>query len=93
MSPLRFSAATALVLAAAAVLGSSCFGPAYVDCGIPSPSETGADGGLDPCHCDPPSSLGIVACPCLSGTPGDADVYNACMFIYRGEADAGADGG
>lgn len=94
MGPLRFPAATAVavVLATAAILGISCFGPAIPDCGTPSPSEVGVDGGPDPCHCDPPPSLNLGACHCLSGTPGDLDVYNACMVLYRIETmDAGAD--
>jgi len=86
---LRCAAAVA-VLTAAALLGS-CFGPTIPDCAIPSPSETATDGGPDPCHCDPPPSLNLGACPCLSGTPGDRDVYNTCMFVYRGEMDASAE--
>jgi hypothetical protein len=92
MGPLRFPAATAVavVLAAAALLGSSCYGPGIPDCGTPSLGEMATDGGPDPCHCDPPPSLNIQACPCLSGGPPDE--YNACMAIYRVETmDAGAD--
>jgi hypothetical protein len=93
VNALRLTAASAIaVLTAAAMFGSACFGPAIPDCGTPSPGETGTDGGLDPCHCDPPPSLNIQACPCLSGSPGAADEYNACMAIYRVEMmDAGAD--
>jgi hypothetical protein len=87
---LRFAAVATLT--AATMVGSSCLGPAIPDCGTPSPSETGAVGGLDPCHCDPPPSLNIQACLCLSGSPGDVDEYDACMAIYRVEMmDAGAD--
>ncbi len=90
MNALHLAAATtAAVALVAALLGTSCFGPATPDCAIPSPSETAADGGPDPCYCDPPPSLNIQACPCLSGTPADKDVYNACMVLYRGEIDAG----
>jgi hypothetical protein len=93
MSPLRFAATTAAaaILVAAAVLSSSCSGPEIPDCAIPSPSELGVDGGTDPCHCAPPPSLNITACPCLSGNQADVDVYNTCMFVYRGEMDAGAE--
>jgi hypothetical protein len=87
VNALRFAA----ILTATALLGSSCFGPTIPDCGIPSPSETATDGGPDPCHCDPPPSLNLGACPCLSGSPGDVDVYDSCMATYWVETmDAGA---
>jgi hypothetical protein len=86
---LRLAAAGG-ILGVVAALGFSCSWKGVPDCGIPSPSETTADGGPDPCHCDPPPSLNLQACPCLSGTQDDADVYNACMTIYRAEMmDAG----
>ncbi len=86
VNALRLWAAAAVAFASApALLGSSCSGPAIPDCNIPSPSETAADGGPDPCHCAPPPSLNIAACPCLSGSPGDVDIYNACMATYRVE--------
>ena len=92
VNALRFAATAIAVLTATAVLGSACFGPAVPDCGIPAPTETGTDGGPDPCHCDPPPSLNLGACPCLSGSPGDVDQYNSCMAVYRLETmDAGAD--
>jgi hypothetical protein len=91
MNARRFAAAVAVVLSAALV-GSSCTGPAIPDCGFPTLSETAADGGPDPCHCDPPPSLDIQACPCFSGQQGDVDLYNGCMALYRTEMmDAGAD--
>jgi hypothetical protein len=83
--------AVAVVALAAAILGASCSGPNYPDCAIPTLSETAADGGADPCHCDPPPSLNLVACGCLSGSQPAIDAYNACMFLYRGMIDAGAD--
>jgi hypothetical protein len=91
MNALRLPAAAvaAAVLTVAVVLGASCSGPVLPDCGIPSPWETAADGGPDPCHCDPPPSLNWQACLCLSGTKEDVDVYNACMVTYRAEIDAG----
>lgn len=89
MSALRVSAAALLT---AAVLGSSCSGQAIPDCGVPSPIETGTNGAPDPCHCAPPPSLDLQACPCLSGTPGEVDLYNVCLTLYRDEMmDAGAD--
>jgi hypothetical protein len=92
VNALRLPAAAVAVLAATAVLGFSCSGPAIPDCGFPSPDEKAADGGPDPCHCAPPPSLNLQACPCLDGLPGDKDVYNGCMALYRAETmDAGAD--
>jgi hypothetical protein len=86
---LRFAvAAAAATVLAAAVLSASCNGPEYSDCAIPTLGETAADGGPDPCHCDPPPSLNILACPCLQG---DTDVYNACLVTYWAELDAGLD--
>ncbi len=91
MTALRLAAAV-VALTAAGLLGISCFGPTIPDCGAPSPNEKATDGGPDPCHCDPPPSLNLGACPCLSGSPGDVDLYNACLAIYRVEMmDAGAD--
>jgi hypothetical protein len=93
VNALRLPAAAAVaVLTVAATLGFSCSGPAIPDCAIPSPSETAADGGPDPCHCDPPPSLNVGACPCLSGTPGQVDIYRSCIATYWVEVmDAGAD--
>jgi hypothetical protein len=91
---LRLPLAAALVAAMLpALFGASCDGPAIPYCNIPSPSETSPDGAPDPCHCDPPPSLNIAACPCLSGSPGDVDIYKACMATYQVEImDAGAGG-
>jgi hypothetical protein len=93
MAPLRLTAAatTAAVLTAAAVLGASCGGPNEVDCTLPTLTEMGVDGGPDPCHCDPPPSLNIVACQCLNGGQSWIDAYNACMTFYRLQMDAGAE--
>ena len=89
----RFAAATAAAfLAVAAMLGFSCSGPNYPACATPTLTETAADGGPDPCHCDPPPSLNILACECLTGDRGFIDAYNTCMTLYRIEMmDAGAD--
>jgi hypothetical protein len=93
VNALRLSAAAVVALALApALLGSSCDGPAMPDCAVPSLGETAVDGGPDPCHCDPPSSLDIQACPCLSGTPAQMDLYNACVALAQIEMkEAGAD--
>jgi hypothetical protein len=77
---LRLSAAAlalTTLLAAAAALGS-CSGPGVAGwaCYYPAPGETGADGGPDPCHCDPPPGQ-PPACECLS-TPEGTQEYNAC---------------
>ncbi len=86
------AAAVVAVLTATAVLDFSCSGQLIPDCGISSPHETAADGGPDPCHCAPPPSLNIQACPCLSGTPADMDIYESCMATYWVETmDAGKD--
>jgi hypothetical protein len=86
---LRFAAATMAL--AAAVLGPSCSGPDMPDCALPTLTETAVDGGPDPCHCAPPPSLNLQACPCLSGDQNYIDAYNACLALYRDEMDAGAD--
>jgi hypothetical protein len=83
MSGLRLLAASA---AAVAVLGTSCFPGSSPDCAIPTLKEKGADGGPDPCHCDPPPSLNMQACPC---DQSDIDVFNACLVTYWAEIDAG----
>jgi hypothetical protein len=61
-------------------------------CGTPTLTEMGADGGPDPCHCDPPSSLGIMACACLSGDQQDIDAFQSCMALFNLEKDAGVGG-
>jgi hypothetical protein len=95
MNALRLSAATiavAVILAAAAIGSCSSPGPQVSICLVPTLPETAADGGPDPCHCDPPPSLDITTCPCLSGTQQDQDVYLTCMASYREEQDAGEGG-
>jgi hypothetical protein len=93
MNALRLAgAAMVAMLTAATLLGSSCSSPNPPACGFPTPGETAADGGPDPCHCDPPPALDLGACACLSGTPQDIAVYNGCIALYRLEMmDAGAD--
>jgi len=94
VNALRFAAATAAVtavLAAATALGSCGNGPQYSNCNTPTLGEVGADGSPDPCHCDPPPSLNITTCLCLSGDQQYVDAYNVCMFDYRGEMDAGTE--
>ena len=64
-------------------------------CNVPTLDEKGADGGPDPCHCDPPASSGVEACGCLSDPTDQSaiDDYEACLVTLRGEQDAGDDGG
>jgi hypothetical protein len=98
MNALRISAAATAALAiftAAAALGSCSNGPEITlsDCAVPVLGELSADGGPDPCHCDPPESLHITTCGCLSGNPQEVANYHACMALYQLEQDAGAEGG
>jgi hypothetical protein len=97
MHALRLAAA-ATVAAALAAAAVSCGENViiYPDCAIPTLDEKGADGGPDPCHCDPPpSSSYYEACGCLSD-PSDQnaiDDFDTCVFLVKGEQDAGDDGG
>jgi hypothetical protein len=84
-------AAAVAILAAAAALGSCGPDQQISVCSTPTLGEKGADGGPDPCHCDPPSSLNITTCPCLSGDQQYVDAYNACIALYQLEVDAGAE--
>jgi hypothetical protein len=99
VNALRLPVAAAALIAlyvAAAALGACSNGPLLSDCLIPTLGEVDADGGPDPCHCNPAPSLNITTCPCLSGGHPDKDAYLACMATYREEMmDAGAstDGG
>jgi hypothetical protein len=95
VNALRLSAvAVTAVLAAAAALGSCGSGQEISVCSTPTRGEPGADGGLDPCHCDPPASLNITTCLCLSGDQQYVDAYNQCILLYQLETeDAGAEGG
>jgi hypothetical protein len=95
MNALRLSAAVtavAVILAVAGGLGACGPGELISICTIPTQGEVGADGGPDPCHCDPPASLNITNCGCLTGTQQDLDVFNACMATLREEQDAGEEG-
>jgi len=58
-------------------------------------NEKGADGGPDPCHCDPPASSNLGTCGCLSDPNDQSSIaaYQQCMFLYHAEQDAGGDGG
>jgi hypothetical protein len=91
MNALRHAAValifTGLLVAAAIGCGDNTI--QITACGTPTLSERAADGGPDPCHCDPPPSLGIMACACLLGDQQDIDAYQSCMFLYTGEEDAG----
>jgi len=93
----RFAVVTAVAAALliAAVLGCGDNTVYITDCGTPTLDEKAADGGPDPCHCDPPPSANFGACGCLSN-PIDQqsmDEYQTCMFLYHAEQDAGGGGG
>jgi hypothetical protein len=88
---LRLAASAAAATLGTALLIVACSSPNTPACGFPTLGETAEDGGPDPCHCDPPPSLDLGACPCLSGNSQDVAVYNGCMALYRLEMDAGAD--
>ncbi len=78
------------ILLAAAIVACNTVGT-FTDCGSPNLDEKGVDGGPDPCHCDPPASLNIMACPCLSN-PSDQtsiDEYNSCIVLFPAEQDGG----
>jgi hypothetical protein len=96
MNALRLAAvATAAALITAAVVGACNDVINITDCAVPTLDEKGADGGVDPCHCDPSPSLNIMACGCLSD-PTDQqsiDDYENCIFSFHGEEDAGGEGG
>lgn len=97
MSPLRFAAAAAVATAALVAAALGC-GDNYVvlpDCDSPTLNGKGADGGPDPCHCDPPPSSNTAACGCLSDpTDQEAiDEYNTCTLLFHEEIEAGFGGG
>jgi hypothetical protein len=94
MNALRLSGAAlvaTVLLAAAAALGLNACGPEGTSawlCNVPIRDELGADGGPDPCHCNPPGGMG---CPCT--TPGDGqDGYFLCMHALEDDAGAGEGG-
>jgi hypothetical protein len=97
MNALRLAAASiaAAALLVAAVLGCGNNTITLTECAVPTLDEKAADGGPDPCHCDPPPSLNITSCNCLSdpNDPQSIDNYNVCILLYRQEQDAGGDGG
>jgi hypothetical protein len=97
MHALRLAAAATVATAAlvAAAIGSCDNVINLYDCGAPGLSETGADGGPDPCHCDPPPSSSYEACGCLSDPTDQTsiDQYNACILLLHEELEAGVDGG
>jgi hypothetical protein len=95
MNALRLPAVVAALTAVftvATAMGACASGPPLTtsDCLVPTMDEVGADGGPDPCHCDPPPDLNVTTCPCLSGNSLQLPYYQACMATYREEiADAG----
>jgi hypothetical protein len=89
--PVAAAALTALY-AAAVALGACSNGPSitFSVCNTPIVGELGADGGPDPCHCDPPPELNMTTCGCLDGNATDVSLYQACMALYGEETkDAG----
>ena len=97
MSARRLAAValTFTTMLVAAALGS-CDNVALITaCELPTLDEKGADGGPDPCHCDPPPSAGFGACACLSDPSSQQaiDDYRSCMVLYEAEQDAGGGGG
>jgi hypothetical protein len=97
MHALRLAAAATVATASlvAAALGACDNVVQLTVCNVPTLNEKGADGGPDPCHCDPPASSSVGACGCLSD-PTDQqalDDFEACLATLREEQDAGDDGG
>jgi|HubBroStandDraft_6_1064221.scaffolds.fasta_scaffold418205_2 hypothetical protein len=97
MNTLRLAAAATAATAALVVAAVGCGDNVILlpDCAIPTLDEKGADGGPDPCHCDPPPSSNIEACGCLSD-PTDQDSiddYETCTLLFHEEVEAGDDGG
>ena len=96
MHALRLAAATVAAAALVAAAIGACDTVLNVtDCAVPTLDEKGADGGPDPCHCNPPASSNVMACSCLSdpADQGAIDDYQACIFNFNGEVDAGDEGG
>jgi hypothetical protein len=97
MHALRLAAAATVTTAALVVATlTACDNVLMLtDCNVPTLDEKGADGGPDPCHCDPPPSSNIEGCGCLSDPTdqGAIDNLNACLALVRIEEDAGDDGG
>jgi hypothetical protein len=97
MHALRLAAAATVATAAlvAASLGSCGNLPNLYNCAAPVLNETGADGGPDPCHCDPPPSSSYAACGCLSDPTDQTSIseFNECVLVFHEEVEAGVGGG
>ena len=97
MHALRLAAAATVAAAtlAAAVLGACDNVLEVYNCAAPVVNETGADGGPDPCHCDPPPSSDLQACGCLSDPTDTVSIseYDECILVFHEEVEAGVDGG
>jgi hypothetical protein len=93
MHALRLAAAATVAAAAlvAAALGACDNVIMLTDCAVPTLDEKGADGGPDPCHCDPPASSSVMGCGCLSDPTdqGAIDDLQTCTALVRVEEDAG----
>jgi hypothetical protein len=93
----RFCFAAAIVFATVVATAIGACGPVpnFYACASPGVNERGADGGPDPCHCDPPPSSNYEACGCLSDPSDQASVqqYDECMLVYREELEGGVGGG
>ncbi len=96
MNALRLAAISVALTALLVMVALGCGNDVlqFTDCGTLPWDEKAADGGSDPCHCDPPPSLGIMGCACLSDPENQQaiDDYGSCEVLYRAQVDA-SDGG
>jgi hypothetical protein len=93
---LRVAAVVTIACAlVAAALGACDPALNYYACSAPVVDERGADGGPDPCHCDPPPSSDYYACGCLSDPTDQTSIseYDECILVFHEELEAGVDGG
>ena len=75
--PILAALAFVLAVLVVAVVGCGEDVLTFTVCGTPTLTEKAADGGPDPCHCDPPASLGIMSCGCRSD-PADQQAIDDC---------------
>ena len=95
--------AVSSLLATAWALGvGACSDPSTLidpNCLVPTPTETGADGGPDPCHCNLPGEFAASSCLCTSNEPSGvngltwAQTYHLCMDQLPPDAGDAAEGG
>lgn len=97
MHALRLAAAATVATAALVTVSlGACDNITEVyNCAAPLVNETGANGGPDPCHCDPPPSSSYEACGCLSDPTDQTSIseYDECILVFREEVEAGVGGG